>query len=96
MQILIWKAYGDIDVYCAETPTQLEGILSDVIDCVKYVTSIEDIPIIDEYRYGIQNSIDTEDLSNAKLLMLKLIEEHILVGNNESFEYFYFDKVKYA
>lgn len=96
MQILIWKAYGDIDVYCAETPAQLESILSDVIDCVKYVSSVEDIPIIDEYNFGIQSSIQSNNIKNAKLFIRELIEGYNLVGNHESFEYFYFDKVKYA
>ena len=96
MQILVWKAFGDIDVHCAETPAQLESILSDVIDCVKYATSVEDIPIIDEYIDSIKVSIDNNHLSSTKKLINNLIEEYSLVGNNDSFEYFYFDKVKYA
>lgn len=96
MQILIWKAYGDIDVYCAETPAQLESILSDVIDCVKYVTSSEDIPLINEYIDSIKTSIDNNHLLSTKKLINNLIEEYSLVGNHDSFEYFYFDKVKYG
>lgn len=96
MQILIWKAYGEIDVHCAETAKQLESILSDVIDCVKYVTSPEDIPIINEYVGSIKASIDNNHLASTKKLINNLVEEYSLVGNHESFEYFYFDEVKYG
>lgn len=96
MQILIWKAYGEIDVYCAETAKQLESILSDVIDCVKYVTSPEDIPIIEEFKQKIEFSIETKKLAAARCFMRDLVEEFNMVGSHESFEYFYFDKVKYG
>lgn len=96
MQILIWKAYGNIGVHCAETTKQLESILSDVIDCVKYVTSPDDIPLINEYIDSIKTSIDNNHLLSTKKLINNLIEEYSLVGNHESFEEFYFDKVKYG
>lgn len=96
MQILIWKAYGDIDVHCAETPAQLESILSDVIDCVKYVTSVEDIPTIRKYEDKIKVLIEYKNLEAAKRFILDIIDEFSLVGNHDSFQYFYFDKVKYV
>ena len=96
MQILIWKAYGKIDVHCAETAKQLESILSDVLDCVKYATSPEEYPLIEEYKFGIQSAIDCNQLSNAKLFIKELVEGYDLIGEHESFEHFYFYKVKYG
>lgn len=96
MQILIWQAYGEIDAYCAETTKQLESILSDVIDCVKYATSSEDISTIHKYEDKIKVLIEYENLEAAKRFILDIIDEFSLVGNHGSFQYFYFDEVKYA
>lgn len=34
MKIFIWKSYGEIDVYAAETVEQLTSILDTVISCL--------------------------------------------------------------
>ena len=35
MKVLVWKSYGDIKVYAAETAEQLEGIVNTMIACVE-------------------------------------------------------------
>ncbi len=34
MKIVVWKSYGDIKVYAAETAEQLEGIVETMIECL--------------------------------------------------------------
>jgi len=34
MKILVWKSYGCINVYAAETAEQLEGIVNTIISCL--------------------------------------------------------------
>jgi hypothetical protein len=34
MKILVWKSYGDINVYAAETPAQMISIIKTMIKCV--------------------------------------------------------------
>ena len=34
MRVLVWKSYGDIKVYAAETPTQMIDIIDTMIACV--------------------------------------------------------------
>ena len=34
MKVLVWKSYGDIKVYAAETPAQMVCIIETMIGCV--------------------------------------------------------------
>jgi hypothetical protein len=35
MKVLVWKSYGDIKVYAAETAEQLEGIIDTMMCCIE-------------------------------------------------------------
>ena len=35
MKVVVWKSYGDIKVYAAETAEQLEGIVTTMIACIQ-------------------------------------------------------------
>lgn len=35
MTVLVWKSYGDIKVYAADTADQLEGIVTTMMSCMK-------------------------------------------------------------
>ena len=49
-----------------------------------------------KYEDKIKVLIEYKNLEAAKRFILDIIDEFSLVGNNDSFQYFYFDEVKYA
>ena len=48
-KVLVWKSYGDIQVYAADTAEQMEGIVNTVIACLKYWELNKEIKVIREY-----------------------------------------------
>lgn len=100
--ILVWKGYGEIDVYSANTVDEVSKIISRVSDIFKYWNDNETVEelntLIDKVRkYSVENN-DSE-LGLAKRLRNNL---HRFLDNRnltnaydvEEFEYFYFQEVK--
>lgn len=81
MDIVIWKSYGDISVYEADTPEKLAGIIRTVVSCIvgwkildKECTQA--IRIVDELGH---------DLKSLRITLRDLI--HAIGEDHENFEW---------
>lgn len=102
MNILVWKGFGDIDVFSAESVQDIEKIIGRVTDIFEYwgdyKTSSELAAFIEKVK---KHSIEVNDseLGLAKRLRNNLF--NFLQNRNltsaydvDEFEYFYFREVK--
>ena len=77
-QVFLWKAYGDIEVYAADTPEQIQGILTSVYTVALHNTAKDAHP-------HMQSIYEKNKDTKPKALIDWLIEE---VGDDcDSFEY---------
>ena len=77
-QVFIWKGHGDISVYAAETPEQLQGILDSV-----YIVAMQET--YEESHVKMQKMYDANKDTKPKALINWLIE---FAGDDcDSFEY---------
>lgn len=49
MQVLVWKAYGDIEVYDVSTPEKFKKQIVDMIDCVGGWGIEEEIELVESH-----------------------------------------------
>lgn len=76
-QVFVWKGYGDFSIYAADTPDQLQDILTTV-----YTVALQNTY---ENNHGMQKTYEKNKNTKTKALINWLIEE---VGDGcDSFEY---------
>lgn len=87
MQILIWKSYGDVRVYCAESTEQRKRIAEDVYDIIK---SWSILPEDFDFNLELNNALERKQ---SKRFIKDFVD--MWTNDSDSFEEFYFDTVRY-
>lgn len=87
MQILIWKSYGDIRVYCAESKEQLSNIADKVYSIVKDWQIMEE-----DYDFNLEYN-NAVAQKKARSFLKNFVDDYC--NDSDSFEQFYFDTVRY-
>ena len=100
MKVLIWKDYGEITVYCAESIVQLYNIATTVVGCLedwglddecsKFMADID--AVIENHRVG--KAVGTV-VGKVRQIISDFALDHLEDCNHEAFEQFFFDEVKY-
>jgi len=80
MKILVWKSYGDIKVYAAETPAQMVGIIETMIECVDGWDLDKKCELVQEHI--VKYPDDMVELKKAFNTMRNAVSP----GSHESFE----------
>lgn len=96
MRILIWKSYGEVDAQCAETVQHLERICLDVIEIVKD-WHMEDFDDLKRHFDEVMSTHRLNGEEKTRGALVRLIKDWVdnNCGDTESFEQFYFSRVKY-
>jgi len=83
MKIFIWKSYGDVDVYKADTVESLKKVFDDVVDSLNLVVASE------QQQNKLDDAVEFLDKSPSIrgyiMSISDLLEEYI--GTHESFEH---------
>ena len=80
MKVLVWKSYGDIKVYAAETSTQLIAIIETMVECVNGWGLDEKCKIVREHI--AKHPDDIKELIEA----FNTIRTAVAPGEHEQFE----------
>lgn len=82
MKIFVWKSHGDVSVYAAETPEQLNSILETMSAVVKDWGYMDKTVELCE-KHAAKHPEDADQLRRCIVTMLNQID----VGSDETFEY---------
>lgn len=87
MKVLIWKSYGDIKVYAAETPAQMIGIIKTMVDCVDGWDLDTECELVKERIEKHPDNI------KALLEAYSIMRDAVCPGSHESFEDIFLTRV---
>lgn len=96
MRILIWNSHGEVDVLCAETADHLECICRDVLAIVKE-WYLPEFSVLQRTVDAIVSERRMKGDDKTRLALVQFVRELVSdhCSGDDSFERFYFDRVKY-
>lgn len=100
MKILVWKSYGEIGVFSADTTEDVEKIIENVFDIFKSWGDTGSVEKLNTLICKV-NTYSKNEVDSVKARRLRNNLFNFLQGMNltsaydvEDFEYFYFQEVK--
>lgn len=88
MRVVVWKAYGEIDVYSADTPAQLKSIIEAMIAAVEGWGLEKKVELVRGHM--VKHPDDFKELTRAFVTMCNAVGP----GSHEMFEKIELKQVK--
>lgn len=88
MKVVIWKSYGDIKVYAADSAEQLEGIVETMIAC------LDGWGLEDNIKLASEHIAKHKGDRNEMVKAFNTIKDAIECTDHESFENIFIDTVR--
>ena len=101
MNILVWKMHGEIEVYSAETVSDLYGIICAVIETLKYWPTDDALHLRELTEKVKKHSIENKEsetnlVRRLRYNLFRFLENRGLTNAHDvdEFEYFHFQEVR--